>query len=281
MKMFFSISAVIAFLCLCVGTASAHQTGSGHVHYAAPTVQAFMNTDCVKNNTCDLKRFSLTVRAIEVWFADSQDITYGTTAIAEYETSSVGELEKYVIVQFMKGCAFSFSRDADGNIKKYLGTHFKEYFGESGRNYSFADWVIDSADKDPAYKSDSKLGRYYFYKWNKIPNSYGNQSEVLYGEAKPREPKLYVTDTSLPGAFLLETGGNNVSLELKTCIYKTADVPQKTEPENVNFATPIRCFNWKNSYIYNFDLKKFEAKEAIDPFCLEPHDKYFNEQKPR
>ena len=256
-------------------------TEKGHVHNVAKNVQKFTNPYCAKNDTCDLKSFSLITYAIEVWFADDQNPTYGTTAIAEYETVSVGALEKYAVVQFMRGCAFSFERGADGSIKKYLGTHLKEYFGEPGRNFCFPDWVIDSVDKDPVYNSDVELGRHYFYRWNKIPNSYDNKFQVLYGEAKPTIPKLYVTDAWLPGASLSEIGGNNVSLELKTCIYKTADVPTETEPENINFASPIKCFDWKSSYIYNFDLRKFESKDAIDQFCFEPHEKYFNEEKPR
>ena len=54
----------------------------------------------------------LTTLVHEVWFSDDPDNpTYGNGAIMEYETDSVDALEKYAIVQFVKGCVFNSAKD--------------------------------------------------------------------------------------------------------------------------------------------------------------------------
>ena len=72
-----------------------------------------MNPDCRSTYTCDLKRFTLTTSVYEVWFSDDPNYpTYGNGVIMEYETDSVDALEKYAIVQFIKGCVFDSSKNA-------------------------------------------------------------------------------------------------------------------------------------------------------------------------
>jgi len=232
----------------------------------------FINKDCAGADTCDFKEFRLEVKKSRMWVIDGWH--YGSSIIAAYKTDEIGHLENYSFVQFIRGCMFDTYLVVDGGITKILG-HVKVQFSEfdtEGRpkkyeRFCFPDWVIDSQDKDPVYNSFPGYGRFYLRRWNTVPGSYDKRTEKYYGEEKPKRPELYVTD--LPsGAFLGELSAVNASLEFKTCIYKTKSIPLETTEDNINFATPIKCFLWQNIYIYNYGKKEFEMKFEIDPFCL-------------
>ena len=62
------------------------------------------------------------------------------------------------------------------------------------------------------------------------------------------------------GAFVTGNGVKTTALQFKTCIYKASEVPAKTVRDNVNFATPIHCFEWQNIYVFDFAKGVFETK---------------------
>ncbi len=229
-------------------------TGKGHIHTLAETQQVFLNPDCEATDTCDLKRFSLTTMAHEIWFGDTpNNPTYANGAIMEYETDSVDAIEKYAIVQFIKGCVFLTSKNRDGQIQRQMDYSVTS-FGENVP-LCFPQWVIDSQDTDPVYNSDPKLGRFYLLRWNP-PGS--DQIEKFYGAKKPELPIVHMDDYPA-GAFVTASGVKNSSLQFKTCIYKAREVPTVTRRENVNFARPIDCFQWQDVYIYDFTAGKFRT----------------------
>jgi hypothetical protein len=255
MKQFFCVAFIllIAFL---AGTAYGDFTGIGHVHTRSETKQVFWNPDCQSTDTCDLKRFTLTTSVYEVWFRDDPIYpTYGTGVIMEYETGSVEALEKYAIVQFVKGCVFHSSKNSKGKITKNL-SYVVPSFGEN-IPLCFPNWVIDSQDTDPAYNSDREYGRFYLLRWNK-PDSYDLRTEKYYGEKKPKTPVVYMTDYPA-GAFVTATGVKDVALEFNTCIYKASDVPVETRRDNIHFAKPLTCFAWQNVHVYDFAKGKFQT----------------------
>src|ERR687896_1470208 len=115
----FSFIWLIPFL---AGNSYGDFTGKGHVHTLSETKQVFLNPDCRSTDTCDLKRFTLTTSVYEVWFSDDPNYpTYGNGVIMEYETDSVDALEKYAIVQFIKGCVFHTSKNSEGKVKTHIG----------------------------------------------------------------------------------------------------------------------------------------------------------------
>ena len=231
-------------------------TGKGHIHTLAETEQVFLNPDCEATDTCDLKRFSLTTQAHEVWFADNpNNPTYANGAIMEYETDSVAAIEKYAIVQFIKGCVFLTSKNRAGEIQRQTDYSVMS-FGEN-IPLCFPQWVIDSQDTDPVYNSDPKLGRFYLLRWNP-PGAHDDHGEKFYGAEKPRVPAVHMADYPA-GAFVTASGVKNSSLQFKTCIYKAHEVPAATRRENLNFARPINCFQWQNVYIYDFAEGKFRT----------------------
>jgi hypothetical protein len=261
MKKFFCLSLILLSSFL-AENAYGEFTGKGHVHTLSKTKQVFLNPHCRSNDTCDLKRFTLTTSVYEVWFSDDPNYpTYGNGVIMEYETDSVDALEKYAIVQFIRGCVFYSSKNGDGKIKRDV-IHSAPSFGES-IPFCFPEWVIDSQDTDPAYNSDPEYGRFYLLRWNN-PGSYDYPTHKYYGAEKPEIPVVYMTDYP-DGAFVTGTGVKNAALEFTTCIYKASDVPTETRRYDINFAKPMTCFEWQNVYVYDFDTGKFQTNLADFP----------------
>jgi hypothetical protein len=266
MKYFLCLSFILLSFFL-AGNCYGHFTEQGHVHTHSETKQVFLNPNCESTDTCDLKRFTLTTSVYEVWFSDDPKYpTYGNGVTIEYETDTVDALEKYAIVQFVKGCVFHSSTSGDGKLTRNL-SYLVPSFGES-IPLCFPDWVIDSQDTDPAYNSDPEHGRFYLLRWNK-PGSYDLETQKYYGAEKPKIPVVYMTDHPA-GAFVTGTGVKNAALQFKTCIYKASDVPATTGRNNVNFAKPITCFEWQNIYVYDFAKGNFQIGLADAPRSEEP-----------
>jgi hypothetical protein len=266
MKKFFCFSFIL-LIPLLAGNSYGDFTGKGHVHTLAETKQVFLNPDCRSTDTCDLERFTLTTLVHEVWFSDDPNYpTYGNSAIMEYATGSVDALEKYAIVQFIKGCVFDSSKNREGKINRNV-SYIVPSFGEDIR-FCFPQWVIDSQDTDPTYNSDPEYGRFYLLRWNK-PGSYDHRTQKYYGAEKPKIPVVYMADHPA-GAFVTGIGVKNTALEFKTCIYRAGDVPTKTRRDNIDFAKPISCFEWQNVYVYDFDQGKFHTDLASVPRWEEP-----------
>jgi hypothetical protein len=260
MKQFlFSILLLIAFP---AGLSYGHFTEKGHVHTLSKTEQVFLNPDCRATDTCDLKRFTLTTSVYEIWFSDDPNYpTYGNGVIMEYETGSVEAIEKYAIVQFVKGCVFDSSKNAQGQIIRRL-SYTVPTFGED-IPFCFPQWVIDSQDTDPVYNSDAEYGRHYLLRWNK-PGSYEYPNHKYYGAEKPKRPVVYMADYPA-GAFITSSGVKNAALQFNTCIYKAGDVPAEARREDIHFAKPITCFEWQSVYVYDFEKATFEANLADIP----------------
>jgi hypothetical protein len=232
-------------------------TGKGHVHTLSETRQVFVNADCRATDSCDLKRFALTRLAHEIWFADDpKHPTFANGAIMEYETDSVAAIEKYALVQFVKGCVFTSARNRAGEITRDINYGVAS-FGETVP-LCFPDWVIDSQDDDPVYNSDPELGRFYLLRWN-LPDSHDRRSEKYFGEEKPKMPVVYLADYPA-GAFITASGVKNTALNFKTCVYKTNDVPRRTRRDAVDFAAPLSCLEWQNVYVYDFDQQRFRTE---------------------
>jgi len=266
MRKIFVILCFIALVVLSLNAfAYAANPKNGDIVVLSKNRSVFLNLDCEETQTCDLKAFAMNFEKYKIRVADSD--VYGTTTGFEFETDSVESLEKYAIVQFMRGCEFDYYIAED---KKYFGYSLR-HFGESAL-FCFPDWVIDSADTDPIYGSDPQFGRFANYRWNRIPGSVDRKTEVWYFYEKPVLPRIYVMESKL--AFVSENSVKNVSLEFKMCIYKTKDVPTETTDSDLNFATPIHCFNWSASHVYNPATGEFETKSEIDPFCKEKPPPY-------
>lgn len=223
----------------------------------------FKNINCAATDSCDLVEFKIQSYDYKVTFAD-QSPSYGTSAFMSYSTKNIDDLENYAIVQQIKGCIFDSGKSYDGQVIK-SSTYVRDLFGKSV-DYKHTDWTIDSIDEDPMYNNSVPELRHGSYRWNTVKNSFSKDTEKVYAKERPTIATLYVSD--LPGtAFADNNEAKNISLEFRSCIYKTGQIPLVATPGDVNFSEPIACLPWKSSFIYNHGAKKFEEKSEIDSFC--------------
>lgn len=253
------------FVLLIVSTAQASKVESEPMQ----TTQ-WINTACESTHSCGLKEFNLYTRK---WKALVGDYSYGTTAYFELKTDTIEQLEDYRVVQFIRGCKYS-SWLRDGKIMTSFDMN--RYYYDWIYLFVFKDWVIDSDDLDPSYNSPldeevqkmpnpTQLG---YYRWTKDPSKFEDATETRHGSKKAPTPRLYVSDR--PGTVFVSQKGEamNSSLEFKVCIFRAQDVPRSgISPVKVDFAKPIACHEWKDSWVYNHEAGKYESLETVDPVC--------------
>lgn len=228
--------------------------------------QTYTNTNCELTDSCDLVSFRVRVEDARV-VSNSFGTNFTTGSFTEYQTSSVDKLQKYAVVQFIKGCQYN---SKPGGIE--YGGISREFYNEIVP-FKHPHWVIDSVDSDPVYNSSPDFGdnRHAYYRWNEVEGSFKKETEHYYIQQTPHIPRLYVLDR--PGTAFTSDDGNeakNISLQFKTCIYKTADIPVESSPEQIGFGTAIKCMKWKSSYVYDHTLKKYTSPNHLSDYCLRP-----------
>jgi hypothetical protein len=247
--------------------ASSSAFGGGPVEDLSTQKEVFTNSDCAATDSCHLKEFSVQMDRYKVHLAGGL-VNFGTRMFARYQTQEIDQLEEFGLVQFIRGCQYS-SRVINGEL---IGRKDILIYGPGNVviPYVFPKWVIDGSSPDPIdWGTEPMPGtRHYFYKWSEIPGS--TESKVHYfGDRKPTNPALFVRD--LPGtAFLEEKLGEarNISVEFRVCLYKTADVPKSVPNGELDFATPLKCFGWNSSWIWDFEKSEMTSPEGVVPYCL-------------
>lgn len=222
----------------------------------------YLNKDCKKNGTCDLVKVEYRVEdftQVSKWGKE-----YGTRIFVSYTTKKVADLTEYVIVQFIEGCMFKTERMTYGDIlaRHTIGRHYFNGY----QIFVHPHWQIDSIDDNPVYFSVKGKPLHYCYRWNTKSGSTEKKTERLYGKTKPSRPTLYVFGHLGPAGNKGNEAGN-ISLRIRTCLYKTADVPKIARPDEIDFGTPIHCYEWDSSYIYNFKKGKYEKTKEISSAC--------------
>lgn len=269
---------VFAFL-LALACAQAQPRAAG----AAPRVDIIDTRDeffendpgaCRATGTCALIRARLRVQNYAVWVEGEPN--YGTRMFAQYETASRSDLERFVFVQWIRGCHYDSLREPDGTVSRFH-SYARDYFGQVVP-FRHPDWMIDSYDTDPAFASqvEQALPRHHAYRWNSVGGSFEQKTEHFYGDdPSPPSPALYVADR--PGvAFVGKIPGvgisaKNISTQYRICLYRIEDVPLAADPHQAQLGgPPIRCFEWASSWIFNFEQGSYERPSEVDPFCLEP-----------
>ncbi len=243
-----------------ISTAAAMNAAGTKTHVLSRRTEVFENKNCESTGTCDLK--SVTFVAEQYRVGAPGDYGYGTRFYAEYETDSHAAVKKYIFVQFIKGCLYSSSMK-NGMLAIQYGWGLK-HFGKYMR-FMFRGWEIDSTDRDPAYASEEK-DRYCYLLWTTKADHFSRSKRYFYEKKRPRIPKVFVTDTPT-GAFFQNGEAQNASLEFKTCIYKASDVPQELADGETVHATPLNCFEWSSSFIYNYEKNEFENPQGIATPC--------------
>ena len=196
-----------------------------------------------------------------------------TAITASYKTRDVESLEKYGIVQFIKGCVFEDIEKSDGSTVRKLIS--RKFFGRRAKPFIHKDWEIDSVDEDPVYASiseeNSRLGSYFWINEDLNP-IYDKVKKHYYLNERPSRPELMISDLPSGGEifnFSSYSKIQNSSLKFKICIYPLNKVPVQTVATNTKFASALKCFKWNSSHIYNKETQSFEKMTEIHPFCKE------------
>lgn len=225
-----------------------------------------------------LKEFGLIEQKKEILYPGDKEIyVYKTTDVRIIlKTKSVADIEKFGIVQFIKGCRFQSEKQPDGKILKRTDT-YSRMSAEGLKDFVHKDWEVDTDNADPLYSAiDDELSRYALFRWNTNPKDFENLDEApYYLEQAPPHPVVFLTDlpsqggriqvppTELPKAA-------NVSLEFKTCLFKIEDLPKSTDNKGsaIDKKKALACLDWDNKFVYNWKTNKIESPKTIDPVCL-------------
>lgn len=246
--------------------------------------ETFKNKNCLSTDSCDLKTFHLKVYKEQ---ESSNSFAEKSNSYMEgyYQTANNTVLEKYAVVQFIKGCNYKTGL-RDGEIA-YQGFALREFFGEPNTLFKHKDWVIDSIDYDPIYASvyteNSRHGYYktLFDESKSVIFDHRKHYEYYLFKPVPKKPRLYFSDMPMGGELtkvIIPKAGKdkgrrvrsyiNTSLFFKTCIYKTKDVAINGGKNAVDSKDAIHCFDWQSTHILNKKTKKFESVKKVDPVCL-------------
>src|SRR3989344_4059828 len=130
----------------------------------------FLNKNCSANSTCNLKYIDYFIEDYRIEVEGS--FSYGTRMYAGYGTDKVESLDKYVFVQFIKGCVFT-SKLIEGVVFNYLDFGRYSYSEPDGiAIFIHPNWEVDSTDSDPVYNSTPETPRHFYYRWNTEPGSF-------------------------------------------------------------------------------------------------------------
>jgi hypothetical protein len=233
---------------------------------------SFTNRDCQANSTCALNSFYLTVENYEIDISSEgfPGWNYGTRIYASQKTASLMDIFDYGIVQFIRGCEYT-SSIVGGKLQETLNID-REFYGKNV-TFQHPEWVIDGVVTDPLdwnFTADPKT-RFSAYQWSASGNIRSTDAKYV-ENAPPTSPMLFVTDHPGVVSFSPDSGiADNISLQFRTCVYRTKDVPIFVPAENINFAKALHCFDWVSSWIYDFNNKKYAHSSKIRPLCLDPN----------
>ena len=153
----------------------------------------------------------------------------------------------------------------------------RSYLGISNTAFFHPEWVVDSgADNDPIYQSslrggmDDGFGFIYPRKENYftvdpyLENPQRKMDFYMNNTDNEEITKLYVSDA--PTAVSVENK-ITVSLEFKTCIFKTDDIPTRISDDSGSLLEKaLICLNWAHKWapVNN----KMTKMQELDPVCL-------------
>ena len=188
---------------------------------------------------------------------DDGHTSFGKSSFIGYKAQNIDDLENYIVVQFIRGCQYSSDKNSS-----WISRH-RRSFGKL-MPYQYMELSIDSVDTDPAFKSD-QTPRHGLYRWNN--KGIFSHDGLYVRDHTPESNFLYYRHS--PGTAFLSSGvAQNISLEYKSCLLKSKDVPLHIVDVSDLLADALHCFDWSYSRIYDFKDSSFKDKSSISPFCL-------------
>lgn len=219
----------------------------------------------------ELVRFDLAVEQKRVLLPGDTVATasWMTDVRVVLETADVPAIERFGVVQFIRGCKWSSSWDGRA-VTKTLNVS-RDHFGSSVI-FRHRGWEVDSDSADPVYTSYGPE-RFALWRWNADPASLDPQGATFWHDARPARPVVFFTDlpgasARFPGSALPQTAGNS-TLEFSVCLFRLADLPASTDPTgaNIDRSKALRCHEWRDSWVYDFARQAMTSPAGIDPVC--------------
>lgn len=245
----------------------------------------FENTKCEQTDSCDLKGFEITITRLANEVYDENRISSHSTMEGFYETTDTCVVEKYAIVQFIKGGLFNSSAYDINHLETGYNTG-RQFFGESIFPFIHPEWVVDSVDADPIYASyrdqNDRHGLYRIKKDESRSILFDDSSYYTYYFYRPKLPiaRMHFSDMPTGGSYseINITGGpnagktlyssTNASMAFYTCIYKAEDVSENANEYDIDKEKAIGCLTWSNHHIFDPRTKSFKNSLTIDPRAL-------------
>ncbi len=229
---------------------------------------------CRQNGTCDLKEVIFRKEEYILPTSDLMGPTiHGIRVLLGYKTDDTNSLSDYAVVQFTYGCMW-YSHPSDDPTDTKDVTEFgivRYYLGTKNVQHVHPNLVVDSVDADPVYGSGENNRQYYVQWANPTPDWIPDRQGKLMGEESPTFPFGYITDLPGPAYYSpLLSYAANMSLEYKTCLFKTKDVPLKTNGSDISREKAIVCFDWESKFAFNHSEQRFEHHRGIHPECQRP-----------
>lgn len=191
---------------------------------------------------------------------------YMTDVRTVLKTKSIDDIEKYGVVQYIRGCQWSSQWDGK-TVTKSMNI-VRDHFG-SNVVFRHRGWEIDSDSTDPIYSS-YKDERFALWRWNTDPTSLDADTATLLHDGPTPHPTVFVTDA--PGAQALNLdrkSASNSTLEFRTCLFNITDLPLATDKagSNIDQSKALHCFEWNSNYVFDFKEMKMKSPATIDPIC--------------
>jgi hypothetical protein len=229
--------------------------------------------DCEARGVCDLKEVGFRIVRFELSreLEGSVEKEYGSTIYASYETLTHDTLEKYVFVQYVRGCYFQINEMGGVATRRFLPI---EHNGKKVP-FCFPRWVIDREADDPVYSSDVETpSRFHYAQWADEGGAYqfpSPENMRYYRDKKPLIPKMGIYDQP-DTAFVRrwDSGrmlANNTLLEFRTCLYLEKDVPRAFDEAKDKMPEPLACYEWKSTFIYD-PVKKIVVEGGAIEQCF-------------
>lgn len=265
---------IMTALCFALVCGSAHSAAQSQ----GEEKSVFRGGSCPSNSSCTevqgipntLKEFGFRVKHWRLPATSKGDVEiFNSSVYAWYETVGLVHLPDFAFVQYVRGCIYESEQGADGAIT-ISHTVMHQVFGKH-KLFLHLDWTVDSPLTDPMFGSDPRNPmRHYFMEWNKGPDQFPASHGTFYGDIPPKNPRLFMLFSPTSPAYAkrgdVGDAAINHSLEYRTCLYRTSDIPSTSD--GVVIPGAIGCFDWKSSYVYNHAQRKYASPEGIVDACM-------------
>lgn len=269
-----NLSSIVTSFIISLNTSSA-------LAQSSEIIKIFNNKECIQTDSCDLKKLYLKItRSL-----DSKNQNGRTYMEGYYETQKIDQVEKYAIVQFIKGGVYNEYKLGNEPIEMIQNTD-RDFFGKRHVKFIHPELVIDSVDTDPVYASlveeNSRHGGYKIKDNENLSVIFDNSSNYSYYLYEPvlKLPRMHFSDMPTGGDFSeirISAGPNagkvtrssaSSSMEFKTCVFKTEDIPINAGPSEMNPDDAVGCVEWSNHFIFDWEKKKFMNSDKVHENAL-------------